>query len=446
VDQAYSSNAVGSRAEDESGADKDRRSLVERSKLVLTFARVLYVDGQSTDETLAAANRLGETLGLRSIIIPRWGDLQIQAAQAKQAAAAAVVAVVEASPTGVQMERVARAMRAIDEAAQSTAGGLAMPALRETITAISGAPPAPTWQFTIAAAAGAAALSVLFGVGHLAPVILIVLSAAAGAVLRRIVGRYSSNAFLQPLCASLLAGIVGALAVRYELSSSLRLVAVCPCMILVPGPHVLNGMMDLIAARISLGAARVGFACLVILVISIGLLFGLGLLGVSLPVDGPGREVSLWLDMIAAGVAAGAYSVFFSTPLRMLGWPVAIGMLAHALRWLALSVGGDAATGALVACLIVGVILTPVAHHWRMPFAAIGFASVVSMIPGVLLFRMASGFLQLANNSNTMPSLLPRTISDGVTAVNIILAMSLGVVVPKLLIDRLTGRPAWSKS
>ncbi len=45
--------------------------------------------------------------------------------------------------------------------------------------------------------------------------------------------------------------MIGALAVRYNLSSSLRLVAVCPCMILVPGPHVLNGAMDLIAARIS---------------------------------------------------------------------------------------------------------------------------------------------------------------------------------------------------
>jgi len=48
--------------------------------------------------------------------------------------------------------------------------------------------------------------------------------------------------------------MIGALAVRYQLSSSLRLVAVCPCMILVPGPHVLNGMMDLAAVRVHLGA------------------------------------------------------------------------------------------------------------------------------------------------------------------------------------------------
>jgi uncharacterized membrane protein YjjB (DUF3815 family) len=155
---------------------------------------------------------------------------------------------------------------------------------------------------------------------------LIMLSAATGAVLRRILAHYSTNPFLQPLFAALLAGIIGALAVRYQLSSALRLVAVCPCMILVPGPHVLNGMMDLTVARISLGASRVLYAGLVVL--AAGLLSGLGLLGVSLPVGVPGRAVPLWLDVLAAGVAVAAFSIFFSMPLRMLGWPVAVGMMA----------------------------------------------------------------------------------------------------------------------
>jgi len=139
---------------------------------------------------------------------------------------------------------------------------------------------------------------------------------------------------------------------------------------------------------------------------------------------------------MAAGVAVFAFSVFFSMPLRMLTWPLAIGMLAHALRWAAISVlGMGVATGALVACFVGGAILTPVSHRRHMPFAAIGFASVVSFMPGIYIFRMASGLVQIAGASPTTPALLSEIVSNGMTALMIILAMSLGLIVPKMLIE-----------
>lgn len=415
-------------------------SLEECSNLVLAFVRVLFANGQSTDQLLAATEQLGNALGLRANIMPRWGELQLRA----EAGGARLISAVPVDPTGVDMDRVASAMRAIEELG---AGRLAPAAAMEAVNAISQAPPAPTWLFTLAAGVGAVALAVIFGVQHLAAASLIFASAAAGAILRRGLAQYSANIFLQPFCAALLAGVVGGLAVRFQLSSSLRLVAVCPCMILVPGPHVLNGALDIIKGRIHLGAARLIYAGVVMVAISTGLLLGLALFGVSLPVDQGGRAVPLWQDVIAAGVAVGSYSIFFSTPLNMLPWPVAVGMLAHALRWAALTVlGFSVSAGALVACVIVGLILTPVSRRRHMPFAAIGFASVVSMMPGVYLFRAADGFLQLADGSHTTLELLGATIADGSTAAAITLAMSFGLIVPKLIVDRLSEKLTPAKS
>src|SRR6516162_3773893 len=299
-------------------------SLQERSDLILSFAKVLFHNGQATDQTISATERLGRAVGLRASIFPLWGELDLQTEDTN----AKLSAQIAADPSGVDMNRVASTMRAVEDV---EAGRLSADAASKALAAIAKASPAPTWLFALAAAAGAVALSVIFGVEHFLPMVLIFVSAGVGAVLRRAVARISTNLFVQPLCAALFAGVIGGIAVRYDLSSSLRLVAVCPCMVLVPGPHFLNSALDLIVGRIHLGTARLIYAGLIVLAITTGLLLGLTLLGVTLPVDPPGRSVPLREDVIAAGIAVAAYSVFFSTPLTMLPWPVGVGVLAHAL-------------------------------------------------------------------------------------------------------------------
>ena len=80
-----------------------------------------------------------------------------------------------------------------------------------------------------------------------------------------------------------------------------------------------------------------------------------------------------------------------------------------------------------------------------MPFAAIGFASVVSMMPGVYLFRMGSGLVKIAEGTQSTTDLV-NTVASGATAAMIILAMSFGLIIPKLIIDCFSDRASEATS
>ncbi|HZD48346.1 MAG TPA: threonine/serine exporter family protein, partial [Silvibacterium sp.] len=301
--------------------------------LLSTSARLLFGNGQTTERMVAASEQLAEALGFRAGVFPRWGELVVRI----EDDAGSHYEIVAAEPAGVDMRKVTATMAAIDKVCDGRMDAAAMQSGLETITRL---PPISIARFALLAAAGAAALGVIFGTAHLLSLVLIALSAGAGACLRRWLAGMSRNLFVQPFCAALLAGVAGAIAFRLQLSSVVRLIAVCPCMVLVPGPHLLNGMIDLARARIALGAARITYASLIIVVICTGLLLGLAVAAVSLPASGPLHSAPLGYDLIAAGIAVAAYGTFFAMPWRMLPIPILIGMLAHASRWEAISVAG----------------------------------------------------------------------------------------------------------
>ena len=140
-------------------------------------------------------------------------------------------------------------------------------------------------------------------------------------------------------------------------------------------------------------------------------------------------------------MAAASYPVYFSMPWRMIGWPVAAGMLAHAAHWLALHAGANLAIAAFVSCLLVGALLVPVSHRMRIPFAGIGFASVVALVPGVLVFRTLAGFVEFAGHPSAQ--LLTSASADLMVATVIIVGMALGLALPMhLRADRLFRRGA----
>lgn len=236
-------------------------------------------------------------------------------------------------------------------------------AIEHAVSAAESLPPSGVWLFTLACAVGAMSLAVIFGAS-------------------------------QPWALALIGVTAGLLA------------AVCPAMVLVPGPHVLNGCLDLADRRVDLGLARLVYALMVILGISAGLLTGLGLGQTSLPVTAVSAAAPQWSDALAAAVVAACYAVFFSLPVRS-----------------------------------VGLALIPISAREHRPFAGIGFAAVVSMVPGVYLFRGAAGVLALAGGDSTLAT-VSGTLSDLATAVLIVLAMAVGLLLPGRIFRLIGPRPS----
>jgi uncharacterized membrane protein YjjP (DUF1212 family) len=399
--------------------------------LFVQAATLLFTNGQTTERTVQAVARLGTALGFAVQLFPTWDTLTVRLDEGNDTH----TAVVAALPLGVDMARVSAVVALID---QVCACRLTPAAALAALEAVKRIPPVSTFRFAAMAGVGAAALGAIFGAAHIRSLALIGLSDGIGGWLRRELAKLGHNPLVQPFFAALLAGGIGAAANRFQLTTAQQLIALCPCMVLVPGPHLLNAAIDLMRARIALGIARLTYATLVIFAICAGLLTGLSVGGTVLPPSAALHTAPLAADMVAAGLAVAAYGTFFSMPWRMLPLPVVVGMLAHSLRWVLMTgFGAGAASGALIACLVVGAVVTPIAERLRLPFAGLAFASVVSLMPGVFLFRMAGGLVELAvHGSGAGPEMLAAVVTDGVTALMVVLAMTVGLIAPKMLIER----------
>ena len=79
----------------------------ERSALILASAQTLFVNGQTTEQTIIEAERLGSALGPPVAVTARWSELKLESRDG------ALLFMVSANPVGVNMARVVKAMRTL---------------------------------------------------------------------------------------------------------------------------------------------------------------------------------------------------------------------------------------------------------------------------------------------------------------------------------------------
>src|SRR5258707_889124 len=260
-------------------------------------ATLLFAHGQTTERTIVAAERLGRALGVPVRVLPYWGELTVEIDGTP------ISQIVPVRPIGIDMGKVLAITTVVDKVCNGT---LRAEAARPELTSAGRLPPASTLCFTLFAAVGAVSLGVVYGELEVTSLFLMALSAAIGALVRRWLSDLSGNPLIQPLSAAAIAGVIAAVAGRLQLSEGVAFIAFCPCMVLVPGTHLLNGAIDLARTRIALGIARLAYAGVFVLMICAGLWLGLVATGATLPAAEAAVPTPLIADVIAAGCAVAA--------------------------------------------------------------------------------------------------------------------------------------------
>ena len=131
-----------------------RAPLDEVGALLGLAARLLYVNGQTTRNMIESVERLAYALGCSAEVLPNWGELAIRIAPSGASLAQTIVPVA-GPPVGVDMNKVMKALKVVDDV---SAGRLDLAAASAALKDVARLRPVSTLRFAAFAGIGAAAL------------------------------------------------------------------------------------------------------------------------------------------------------------------------------------------------------------------------------------------------------------------------------------------------
>jgi uncharacterized membrane protein YjjP (DUF1212 family) len=304
------------------------------------------------------------------------------------------------------------------------------------------APQQPAWLAAIMLAAGAAALAALLGADAVAAAIAGV-STGLGLIARQWLHHAHFSLLSLPFAAAFIAGVVGGLAIRLEWTQTPGLALIVPCLMLVPGPHLINGLMDLIDNYLTMSIARLALALAILVAASLGLLIGVQLTLPSLPELKQSfkvEQLGLVADMLLAGVVTAAFAVYYKTSWPHVGLAVVGGAIGHGLRSLALGGGWSLSAATFLGGFSVGIVSAWMARSSKTPFAVIAFAGAVTMMPGLQMYAALRGAVQLARLQNEAHVAdVSATLANAVQAVTVAGMLGLGLIVAARAVQALPG-------
>lgn len=144
-------------------------------------------------------------------------------------------------------------------------------------------------------------------------------------------------------------------------------------------------------------------------------------------------ESWIWL-----GLASMGFAILFNVPVRTIWVIFLLGALGGTLKLLTMKLGGGIILGSFFGAVLVGFLSIYAAHSRHAPPFVFAIPSVIPMVPGAFAYRMMLGVIRLTGDVDhaTFNLLLDDTITNGLKAFFVLIALALGVSAPMLLTRR----------
>lgn len=287
-------------------------------------------------------------------------------------------------------------------------------------------------------------LSVMFGLaaGALAWLLsadwggmaVIALSSALGMLVRQQMHKHHPVLFALPFVAALIGSLMGGAVILLGWTETPGICLIVPALMLVPGPHLINGLYDMIENNMQTGIPRLGLAAGILVAAAMGIFLGgwatLGMTTVPVSINKIAlAPMPLWLDVVLAGIASCGFGAFYNAPWRVLWTSILCGMVGHGVRFICLEHGMQVEIATLFACLAIGFMAIRWVSSMRIPFAAVAFAGAVPMMPGVLMYQTIGGAMDISFAGAAAPvSMMSSTLASGFKAAFVVGGMGMGLL------------------
>lgn len=211
---------------------------------------------------------------------------------------------------------------------------------------------------------------------------------------------------------------------------------------IVPGVPLINFVDDMLDNYIQVGIVRAANTMIMMGAMAFGIAFAVKLCAIEnfFPTISMVPHHSYWEYALAAAISAMGFSMIFNIQRRLL-WVVAIGGILAVCTRNFVNLGPSTdnigldmglVVGSFSGALLVSLIAVKAVHWFHVPNHVLTIPSVIPMIPGVLMYRMLFGIINMNVQNPDGVTPLMKAIESGVNSGLIILCISVGVAIPNI--------------